>query len=801
MNKKELITLSALLHDIGKFAQLAGVHLEIDRMKLESLCPKHKENSTQFHSFYSVQFIEEFFKEQKEDLIEVILHHHCPEETNRDLVSIAKILAIADWLANGQIRHRQDEKLTEQGIIEKPLVSIFSQISLEGESIDFKFLPPGELNFAKIGDYFPVETENEAMKNGKTYAQLWSQFCSEMKFIGFSENYNRSLTQLFYLLEKYTTNIPSFSGSPNTLISLFHHLKITAAIAVCLEFLGINKIEEIYESLKTGKNESIENEIAFYLLGGDLSGIQDFIYSVTSKRALKGLRGRSFYLQLITEAVTDTLLHTLNLTETNILYAGGGNFFLMIPYHERNNFLISQAQESVDQTLLNAHNGKLSISISKHPVKFMDLLSGNFGDVLDDLKRMLSKEKRKKFSSFLTRSKINNILHFMEKGGNTKICEICSEELIKNVSGEDDNQHCELCQSFGYLANKLSNSHILIRKKEMGSFVPLTSRPESYTEVLKSIGYDYELSTERTKFDSFLINDANFLKEKSNYVGFKAITQYAPQNGMSLKTLEEFAQVPGNGVNRWGILRIDVDHLGKIFKYGLGKNQSITTISMLSHSITLFFTANVEQIAQDSPFNETVYIIYSGGDDMFVLGAWSVLPKFAERIYDKFIEFTGYHPAIHLSAGIYIAPSEKFPVYQAADSAGEFLDIAKNNGRNRINFLQNSIEWNQFNLVTALKDQIVKLLEGGKDRKSVPKSLLQILYSAIAEENRYKIDQSNEKTSMFRIWYLVFAFNRLMERNKNRRGDLTSLKDNVILNYALKDNLNIATRWAELLTK
>jgi CRISPR-associated protein, Csm1 family len=45
--------------------------------------------------------------------------------------------------------------------------------------------------------------------------------------------------------------------------------------------------------------------------------------------AARTLRGRSFYVQLLTEGVADFILRRLGLPPTNLIYAGGGNFYLL----------------------------------------------------------------------------------------------------------------------------------------------------------------------------------------------------------------------------------------------------------------------------------------------------------------------------------------------------------------------------------------------------------------------------------------------------------------------------------------
>ncbi len=46
----------------------------------------------------------------------------------------------------------------------------------------------------------------------------------------------------------------------------------------------------------------------FSLVGGDIPGIQRTIYTITSKGAAKGLRGRSAFIQLLGDAVVRRVL-------------------------------------------------------------------------------------------------------------------------------------------------------------------------------------------------------------------------------------------------------------------------------------------------------------------------------------------------------------------------------------------------------------------------------------------------------------------------------------------------------------
>lgn len=63
----------------------------------------------------------------------------------------------------------------------------------------------------------------------------------------------------------------------------------------------------------------------------DISGIQKFIYTIADKGALKGLRARSFYLEIMMEHLVDELLMQLSLSRANLIYTGGGHSYILLP--------------------------------------------------------------------------------------------------------------------------------------------------------------------------------------------------------------------------------------------------------------------------------------------------------------------------------------------------------------------------------------------------------------------------------------------------------------------------------------
>ncbi len=785
------VILGALLHDIGKFFQRAGYKLEREDEYWIQVCCKrfHTLKGDRYshkHAVYSGKFIRNYLKGN--DDVEVLsMHHHMPDNApDYSKRYLSKLITLADWLASGERRDREmDEELGDPS--KEPLISIFSRINLDGNTIAPYYVPISILNPALDG-MFPTISPEEAISREvdapQSYHFLWNKFINEIKKI----ERNDFLNQLLFILEKYTLCVPSSVYKDKPDLSLFHHLKSVAAIGACLYQLKLDegKIDEILAAIRSGELESdLMNESSFCLLGGDISGIQDFIYSVTSEKALKGLRGRSFYLQLLSESVARMVLRDFNLPDTNLLYSGGGHFYLLLPILKEAEQKLNMIRNNVDRILFTAHKGKLAVIIDYYPVKWKDFM--NFGDLWEKLGYCLARRKKQKFSGLFNSQQDDfEIFKPFEIGGELKACEICGAEI------EQEGQ-CNLCRSFESLSLDLSNKNAI----KIISFKPkvFDKRPLSWSEVLELMGYSYEFLNRQDK-EALVINSTDFV---ARYAGYKFIARNTPKKGEEVMTLEDIAneavETKKTGIKKWGVLRADVDNVGKIFKEGLGNDKTISRVCMLSFMLALYFSAKVDEIAKN--YQNKVYVVYSGGDDLFIIGAWSILPEIAIKIYEDFRKFCCHN--LTLSAGIYIAPSKKFPVYQAANEAGQALAKAKTKEKNKITFLNKAIPWDKFKQVSRVSEQIRKLLEDyGKN--SVPRSLLSTLYSGWQERELAE----ERKISIPRIWRLFYAFKKLMKGFKENDPQVSELEDLLkksIIDFNLMPYLDVATRWADYLTR
>ena len=140
------------------------------------------------------------------------------------------------------------------------------------------------------------------------------------------------IPSLLALLEAWTSNVPSSTAlGERADISLFDHAKIAAAVAACIsEYLLCAGRRDLRGELLE-RAAAFRAENAFLLFSADLSGIQSFLYTVTTGKALRSLRSRSFFLGLLMEHYLDELLRGCGLSRANLLYSGGGHCYLLLP--------------------------------------------------------------------------------------------------------------------------------------------------------------------------------------------------------------------------------------------------------------------------------------------------------------------------------------------------------------------------------------------------------------------------------------------------------------------------------------
>ena len=279
------IETAALLHDVGK------VFL---RAKL------HKGSHTQC----GYDFLQPFFRDGDQDILRAIKYHHAEELQGQDIFSddISYLICEANRIAEGadDCLIEKDEK---EFVCARGLQSIFNVFSGTGRN-DCSFILQRLNEQERIS--YPVENASNCV-SAKDYQNIVDLLKNHFQAVPPTE---MESNELMRVLEEALSFIPAdISKHSQSDISLCEHQRLTAALAMCMyQYFEAHGLKD-YQSLCLGQECKTVRKTPMYLLvSGDMSGIQDFIYTIPSKGALKSLRGRSFYLELLLEHMADEIL-------------------------------------------------------------------------------------------------------------------------------------------------------------------------------------------------------------------------------------------------------------------------------------------------------------------------------------------------------------------------------------------------------------------------------------------------------------------------------------------------------------
>lgn len=867
--------LAGLLHDVGKFAQRAaeGKHIQWD--------DEAKNEFKYDHAVHTDKVVGEIMPKQwRAEVRAAAGRHHKPQS------HLDRVVALADHLSAG-------ERSDDTGKHPRQLQSIFCSITgLTDE--DGKLIPAPKEKYLPLKKLaieqeviFPVDTIDDS--HG-TYKELWDGFEAEAlalkrAFENDGADPAAYLESLLNLMQQYTWCIPSayYNSVPD--VSLYDHSRMTAALAACLVEQNDILVQDLLDALhqwhqeqklaeKQGRNPDAiappsilaETDVAL-LVGGDISGVQRFIYNITSRGATPGLRGRSMYLQLLTEIVARYLLNELGLPPTNIIYAGGGHLYLIAPLSARST--LEDLQKQISRILLHHHQGDLYLALTSDEIKANEFKGELFHTRWDSLQKKLQEVKQRKFAE-LGDELAGRLFTPMEDGGNEeKQCVVCQREHPETKTGDENNpdrtRKCPVCEGFEALGDKLRSAQYLYLDKIEPTYEPEPGdhRADWY-EILQQFGYQVQVAESLSQIGSpdkqkvkqrtilalndsageglefaagqtigrrFLVNVTPKLtaKEVTTYSGkIEEVTDLRPGTVKPFEVLVQQAK----GFKRLGVLRMDVDNLGQIFSRGLPKNNfTISRMATLSFSLSLFFEGWVAQLAQevdqtypytikdphtgrDKQFNQRLYSIYSGGDDLFFVGAWDLMPLLAERIGRDLQAYSAQHPGVHISGGVALVPA-KYPLYQAAEDAAGAEDKAKSTrpdgrSKNALAFLEEVIPWEKFEEVNDWQSKLVEVVEPKDGRKAAPRSLLQRLrelYIAF-DKQREAHQQAGRVMQVYwgpGQWFSAYSLSRLAQQHKSDdhiRDALLEIRDSLSLEkFTNIQWLGLAARWAALLTR
>lgn len=639
------------------------------------------------------------------------------------------------------------------------LTSLTESISSNKPTPEF-FMPDEPLGIHQ--NFFP----RKEFDNTPDFSKLRNNFVTEVRKLK-SRSIEAFTESLLYLLEKYAVHVPAFiEGEQDT--SLYDHARITAALALCLH--DWNQAE------KPGNSP-------FLLIGADLSGIQVYLYQIASKYAARNLKGRSFYLRLLSDSVVRYLLQELQLFRANIVYNSGGGFYLVAPNTQKVKTDIKKVSKEIERKFFEAHKTSLYLAIDSVELPEEDLFHENEGHNLSvawsQLFHLREQRKFSKFSDLIE----NDYGRFFTPhiGKNPKYDEVTGEEITdQNTAKGDKSGNLTLLNlQQRKLGSVLKDTDVIVVTE-----APLPSWSANIVSIepvaLGCIYYFMDRKTFRQhakELDSatcITLNDSTISLEEMNmiHLGKNVTTGFSFYGGNQNngKTFDELCNFRHREFTRLGVLRMDVDNLGKIFQQGIKKEEAtLCRYATLSRLFDYFFSGYLNTIYQEiSP--DYSQIIYSGGDDLFIVGSWDVMIEMAERIKRDFSDFTCHNPAFSISGGIAIVTA-KHPIMNTSRQSEKEEENAKNHGegKNSLSMMGMALNWNkEYPAIKNLKDTIVRLIQSGDINKAFLFKI-QVLKEQAKITTKSIQGEGVRRVTEYRVyWLLAYTMKRMIQRSGDK---------------------------------
>lgn len=649
----------SLFHDIGKAI-----------MRSTGERRKH----TLVGADYLKEFLTDLSGQDQQDIIRCLKYHHAKSLTSRPTKDdLYYITYIADNIASGTDRRLTDEELesySDKWDSKTPLYDIFNRF---GKKKTENYVNPGKLRFDKLNDIdalLPTDIRKDF--NHSNYIDGVLHFGHGLQAMSFTEEYMQSAVNL---LEASMDFMPSSTNMEEVAdVSLFDHMKLTAAFAMALQqYLEEKKITD-YRSELYIHEKAFYAKQAFLMVGFKLTGLENFIYTLTSKGAHKQLRSRSFYAKMISEWFIDCLLKDLELTRANVVYNAGGQGYLLIGNTAQNRETLKKVQAEFNQFLLEHYGITMTILMGAAPFTAGQVMKQNsfknYNVVFSDIDEMIITQERHQYSV----TQINQLNQAGKKRG--RECVVCH-----SVDNVDETEHkCQLCMKLESFSHDIQNEEYF---KVDGNSEGLPIGPGAYLSV----------TTEESIKEG---NEAGWIYAKNKMVTglrqqtYLRFSDYSDlrNNEFSTYAKREWTKEEGDtkttGIKRMAALRIDVDDLyagflGGFAHQGDGKYTTISRYATVSRKISSFFNVYLNELL--ASYDERVTVINSGGDDVFIIGAW-------DSILDTLITMDNYFKKwtaekMSFSAGVYLY-HDKMPINIVARRTKELLEAAKLAGKNRV---------------------------------------------------------------------------------------------------------------------
>lgn len=691
--------------------------------------------------------------------------------------------------------------------------TLFEQINLETQTnISAPYCYRYDLKPLSPQSIFPIAaTECEARNvqpSLQAYRALWQAFLQDLKRIPSSHQYTLSLWLDHFetLWASYSHAVP-FAPHNTTQadISLYDHAKTSAALATALW--------RYHHETETETLSSLDNEWdkqKLLLIQGDFFGIQSFIFAnggASNKKAAKLLRGRSFYVSLLSECAALRILDSLSLPSSSQVLNAAGKFMIIAPNTPQTITALQAVQQQFNQWFLDKTWGKSGIGLAWQAASCDDFSHQKYQTLMSRLRKKLDISRYQRLNLCDSSHSPPTIFEdYLDHFDNNKgVCQIDGHSPA--VVKQDDVWVSRLSQ------DQIDCGRFIVHERLERLLISRETLDRQRGLKLDLFGYYVSFTNDETQSGKFgqlakqgqLLRAWDFSLPKSgsdvlwNGYARRNINSYVPcfdetsvqekaqgkytdcdEEEFALNRVKSFSHLACEDLildetEHWrgnrGLISLkgDIDNLGSMFQQGL-KQLNLISTTALSRQINNFFVIYLPWLCQSEESFQNTYTVFAGGDDFFLIGSWQSQMQLARRLQTDFKRYVAQNSQIHFSVGLSMN-KPNVPMRYLATMAETALEKAKYyNPQQQVQLPKNSVSCFQ---ICMTWDDFIELekaeyaLDHFKENYELSTAYIYGLLELVDMKEASKNDPTQS------IWHSYFSYRtyRLLERDKNLNNE------------------------------
>jgi CRISPR-associated protein Csm1 len=401
------------------------------------------------------------------------------------------------------------------------------------------------------------------------------------------------------------------------------------------------------------------------LIVGALSGIQGYLFDVAHEggRQARRLRARSLFIQVIAECAALKLRRAAGWGTEAVLVSGAGKMLLTGPDLNANaRDAVSSCGGDIARWLLSNVGSELRFQLA------FDSGDGSPAAAYGRVMRRLHAAALQTLPGTAIPGQPDAAVWVLDPIGPP--CEICKHRKGEHDDPDEDSgeprQVCRRCFDDREIGTRvLGASYLVLRDTPRTNDIDVLGYGVSFQNTLPD-GDDIVAAAPLRDHDD---RGRELPRPSRDRHLSRRVARHIPS--LEFVELAEHAL----GAPLLAVLRMDVDSLGTHIDRTLMRSKDFSSFGQLSAELDEFFSTTLDA-ELSRPEWENVYTIFSGGDDLLLVGPWSLMLSYAGHVHRL---FSHRFPDLTLSAGVALIKPKR-PIRHAAALATERLEDAKTKG-------------------------------------------------------------------------------------------------------------------------